>query len=190
MRWIETGSPAITSLLIFSPYILRRPRVPGTRGAGSRNRAVSRRAWPMMSCPSRSAARISEPRMYQASSSRYSGPRQSPTARSSPLAIASLPALPTLRHKSLTTGTARGRSRQGTTADSVTKDWQSRNVGRLVLAAWSKRTAAPGALAEERGASVSSMIAKHRPATSRRMILHSALIRPSSRNRPRSIIQW
>ena len=55
---------------------------------------------------------------------------RSPTARSSPLAMASLPALPRLRHRPVTSGTERGRSRQGTTADSVTKHWHSRNAGR------------------------------------------------------------
>ena len=134
--------------------------------------------------------RISEPRMYQASSSRQTGPR-APTARSRPLAMAILPALPELRHRPVTSGTERGRSRHGTTADSVTKHWHSRNVGRLVLAAWSKRTATPGAWAEERGASVSSIMAKHRRAPiSRRTIRHSAAIRPSSRNRPCSSIRW
>jgi hypothetical protein len=54
--------------------------------------------------------------------------------------MASLPALPDLRHRPVTSGTER--SRHGTT--SVTKHWDSRNVGRLVLAAWSKRTATPG----------------------------------------------
>ena len=49
--------------------------------------------------------------------------------------MAILPALPELRHKPVTSGTERGRSRHGTTADSVTKHWHSRNVGRLVLAA-------------------------------------------------------
>src|SRR3954465_12221337 len=97
----------------------------------------------MTSWPRRNAARISEPRMYQASSSRQTGPRAL-TARSRPLAMAILPALPELRHRPVTSGTERGRSRHGTTADSVTKPWHSRNAGRLVLAAWSKRTATPG----------------------------------------------
>src|SRR3954447_1284153 len=62
---------------------------------------------------------------------------------------------------------------------------------RRALAAWSKRTATPGAWAEERGASVSSIMAKHRRSPiSRRTIRHSAEIRPSSRNRPCSSIQW
>src|SRR3954466_9640391 len=97
----------------------------------------------MTSWPRRNAARISEPRLYQASSSRQTGPRAL-TARSRPLAMAILPALPELRHRPVTSGTERGRSRHGTTADSVTKHWHSRNAGRLVLAAWSKRTATPG----------------------------------------------
>jgi hypothetical protein len=66
--------------------------------------------------------------------------------------VASLPALPRLRHRPLTNGTERGRSRHGMTADSVTKHWHSRNARRLVLAAWSKRPAAPGASTEQRGA--------------------------------------
>src|SRR3954470_815228 len=60
---------------------------------------------------------------------------------------------------------------------------------RRPLAAWSKRTATPGAWAEERGASVSSITTKQRRSPiSRRTIRHSAEIRPSSRNR--SSIQW
>src|SRR4051812_34129106 len=76
----------------------------------SANRAVSRRTWPMTSWPRRRAVRISEPRMYQASSSRQTGPR-APAARSRPLAMAILPALPELRHRPVTSGTERGRSR-------------------------------------------------------------------------------
>src|SRR4051812_1158886 len=88
-------------------------------------------------------------------------------------------------------GTRGGRSRQATTVPSVTKAWHSRKAGRLRLWAWSKRTAAPGALGDARGASVSSMMAKHRPPwLSRRTMPHSAATKPSSRNRPRSSIQW
>src|SRR3954469_8868493 len=58
------------------------------------------------------------------------------------MAMAILSALPELRHRPVTSGTDRGRSRHGTT--SVTKHWHRRNVGRLVLAAWSKRSATPG----------------------------------------------
>src|SRR4051812_14944318 len=87
--------------------------------------------------------------MYQASSSRQTGPRPQ-AARSRPLARAILPALPRARHRLVAIGTERGRSRHGTTADSVTKHWHSRKVGRLALAAWSKRTAAPGARPDAR----------------------------------------
>jgi len=88
-------------------------------------------------------------------------------------------------------GTARGRSRQGTTAAGVTKAWHGRKAGRFGFRAWSNRMAAPGALAEQRGARVSSMMAKRRgPQVSRRTMSHSAATRPSSRKRPCSIIQW
>src|SRR4051794_35870059 len=51
----------------------------------------------------------------------------------------------------------------------------SRKAGRLALAAWSKRTAAPGARAKTRGASVSSITAKQRRAPiSRRPMAHNA----------------
>ena len=82
---------ATASASILAPYSLGRPRLPGARGGGSRNRAVSRRTWPTTAWPRRSAARINEPRMYQASSSRHSGPRRSPTARSKALAKAIFP---------------------------------------------------------------------------------------------------
>src|SRR3954468_4064643 len=143
MAWTEAGSAATAAASRRAAQSLERPRLPGWRGGGSANRAVSRRTWPMTSWPRRRAVRISEPRLYQASSSRQTGPR-APTARSSPLAMAILPALPALRHRPVTSGTERGRSRHGTTADSVTKHWHSRNAGRLALAAWSKRTATPG----------------------------------------------
>ena len=107
----------------------------------------------MTSWPRRRAVRISEPRLYQASSSGQTGPK-APTARSRPLARAILPALPERRHRLVTSGTERGRFRHGTTADSVAKHWHSRNLGRLVLVAWSKRTVTLGAWAERRSVSV------------------------------------
>jgi len=68
--------------------------------------------------------------------------------------------------------------------DSGQRDEALAQQERRALAAWSKRTAAPGASTEQRGASVSSITTKQRPAPiSRRTIRHSAPIRPSSRNR-------
>ena len=76
-------------------------------------------------------------------------------------------------------------------APSVTKAWHSRKAGRFGFLAWSNRTAAPGALAEQRGARVSSITAKRRgPRVSRRTMPHNAATRPSRRKRPRSSIQW
>ena len=46
MRWCDAGSRATASASILAPYCLGRPRLPGTRGGGSSNRAVSRRTWP------------------------------------------------------------------------------------------------------------------------------------------------
>src|SRR3954454_15339812 len=70
MAWTEAGSAATMSASRRPPDRLERPRLPGWRGGGSANRAVSRRTWPMTSWPRRRAVRISEPRLYQASSSR------------------------------------------------------------------------------------------------------------------------
>jgi hypothetical protein len=112
------------------------------------------------------------------------------TARSNALARAILPAWPAPRQRPVTTGTQRGRSRQGMMVPSVTKAWHSRKAGRFGFRAWSNRTAAPGALAEQRGASVSSMMAKRRgPQVSRRTTPHSAATRSSSRKRPCAVIQ-
>src|SRR5215218_7316272 len=141
MRGHVTGSRAIAAASSLAPYTRGRPRVPGKRGGGTWNRAVSRRTWPMTAWPRRSAAWSSERRIYQASSSRHSGPRWSPTARSSPLARAIFPAWPAPRHRPVTIGTQRGRSRQGTTAASVTKAWHSRKAGRFGFRAWSNRPA-------------------------------------------------
>jgi hypothetical protein len=51
----------------------RAPALPGARGGGNSNRAVSRLTWPTTAWPRCIAARITEPRMYQASSSRTQG---------------------------------------------------------------------------------------------------------------------
>src|SRR3954468_2416361 len=73
MAWTEAGSAATAAASRRAAQSLERPRLPGWRGGGSANRAVSRRTWPMTSWPRRRAVRISEPRMYQASSSRHEG---------------------------------------------------------------------------------------------------------------------
>ena len=105
--------------------------------------------------------------------------------------MAILTALPELRHRPVTSGTERGRYWHGTTAGSVTKHWHSRNARPVGLGRVVEADRDTGRLGRHRGASVSSMTAKHRrSAISRRTIRHSAEIRPSSRNRPRSSIQW
>src|SRR4051794_27137457 len=94
------------------------------------------------------------------------------------MAMASLPALPELAAQA---GDQRHRA---IPARHHERDEALAQRERRALAAWSKRTATPGAWAEERGASVSSITTKHRRAPiSRRTIRHSADIRPSSRNR-------
>src|SRR3954451_23499278 len=126
MRCVAAGRRAAAAASILSPYTLGRPRRPGAQGGGRPNSAVSRRTWPTTACPRRRAAWISEARIYQASSSRHSGPRRSPTARSKALASAIFPASSGARHRPVTIGTQRGRSRQATTVPSVTKAWHSR----------------------------------------------------------------
>ena len=129
--------------------------------------------------------------MYQASSSRHSGPRRSPTARSSALARAIFPAWPAPRHRPVTIGTAARPVAAGDDGAEGDEGLASRKAGRFGFRAWSNRTAAPGALAEQRGARVSSMTAKRRgPRVSRRTMPHSAATRPSRRKRPGSSIQW
>src|SRR3954451_8655669 len=102
----------------------------------------------MTSWPRRRAGRISEPRMYQASSSRHEGAGRAQQA---------------LSHGDLA-GVARTSAQAGdqrhrtVPARHHERDEALAQQERRPLAAWSKRT--PGAWAEERGASVSSIMAK------------------------------
>src|SRR4051812_9284820 len=133
---VDRGGQCCNHVGIKAPTIEPRTATPsGLARRGQREQGGI--AWPMTSWPRRRAVWISEPRM--ASSSRLTGPR-APTARS--MAMASLPALPELRHRPGTSGTERGRSRPGPTR--VMKHGHSRNAGRLALAGWSKRTETPG----------------------------------------------
>jgi len=128
------------------------------------------------------AVRISEPRMYQASSSRHEGADRAQQALGqSDLAGTAAQA----------GGTER--SRHGTTADSVTKHWHSRNAGRVIEA--DRNTGRLGRTARRQRLPPSALskdpsitTKQRRSPISRRTIRHSAEIRPSSRNR--SSIQW
>src|SRR3954463_7748103 len=135
MEWTETGSAATASASRRAPYSLGRPRLPGLPGGGRANRAVSRRTWPMTSWPRRRAVRISEPRMYQASSSRHEGADGAQQA---------------LGDRELA-GVARTAAQAGDQRHRAIPTWhdeRDETLGqqeRRALAAWSKRTATPGA---------------------------------------------
>ena len=193
MRWREAGSRATASApnpLAIHPWVPAGPlRARAAQGQQpEQGRSYRRRdladhgVWPR-----RNAARISPnracTRRRAADTADRGGP---PTARSSPLSQA--PDLPGVPGATAQTGHDRHRPAacrgQGTTAPSVTKAWHSRKAGRFGFLAWSNRTAAPCALAEQRGARVSSITAKRRgPRVSRRTMPHNAATRPSRRRR-------
>src|SRR4051794_22637470 len=95
--------------------------------------------------------------MNQASSRSRTRPSRRPSRRTRKRALPSLPRLAPRRTRRSISGTAPTRQPRSTTAARHSQPWPRRNRGRFGLAAWLRCTSEPGARAEMRSTTVSSM---------------------------------
>src|SRR3954449_8051586 len=152
-----SGSASTLCRVMRGPYLRGRPRRRCRGGRGTAYSARSRRARPITARPAASAAWISRARMNQASSRSRTRPSRCPSRRSRKRALVSLPRSVPRRTRRSISGTAPTRQPRSTTAARHNQPWPRRNRDRFGLAAWLWWTSDPGARAEIRSTTVSSM---------------------------------
>src|SRR4051794_40488385 len=175
MGWTEAGSAAVVSASIRMPESRGRPRVPGRRQPEQGGVAPNLADDLMAEAQGGADQRAPHVPGVEQQADWVTNRVQQSLGHSELAGVAQAAAQAAdQRHRAIPAG-----------YDGGQRDEALAQQERRTLAAWSKRTAAPGASAEHRGASVSSITTKRRSAPiSRRTIRHNATIRPSNRNRP------